>query len=121
MGEDVGIVLVVFGTLGIMFLGWFYFKFRARMEMQHTLRLALEKGNELSPEFIKQIGEPPRAADRDLRRGLVSLALALGFATLGVVIPEDEATQVLLGVASFPFFIGLAFIIMHRFGNKNES
>ncbi len=121
MSEEAGIVMIVFGTIGTMFLGWFYLRFRARMEMQHTMRLALEKGNELSPEFIKQLGEPPRSADRDLRRGLISMALALGFATLGVAIPEDEATHVMLGVAAFPFFIGLAFIIMHRFGNKNES
>ena len=121
MSEEAGIVLIVFGTIGVMFLGWFYLRFRARMEMQHTMRLALEKGNELSPDFIKQLGEPPRAGDRDLRRGLISLALALGFAALGLAVPEDEATQVMMGVAAFPFFIGLAFVIMHRFGNKNES
>ena len=121
MNEEVLIPMIVFGTFLAIFIAWQYFRFRSRLETQHTFRLALEKGSELTPEFIKQLGEPAPSKHRDLRRGLVFLALALGFATLGMAVPEDEATQIMLGVAAFPFFIGIAFIIMYRFGNKNES
>jgi hypothetical protein len=32
----------------------------------------------------------------------------------GYMIPEDEATPVFLGMAAFPFFVGIAFLIMWR-------
>jgi hypothetical protein len=121
MNEDVYIPMVLFGSMTVIFVARQYYRFRSRLETQHTFRLALEKGSELSPEFIKQLGEPARNKDHDLRRGLVALAFALGFATLGAAIPDPEATPVMLGVAAFPFFMGIAFIIMHRFGNQNES
>jgi len=121
MNEDVLIPMVVFGSIALIFIAWQYFRFKSRLETQHTFRLALEKGSELSPEFIKHLAEPQPSKDRDLRRGLVALALALGFATLGAAIPDAEATKIMMGVAAFPFFIGIAFIVMHRFGNKNES
>ena len=121
MDEGVLVPMIVFGSMTVIFIAWQYFRFKSRIETQHTFRLALEKGSELSPEFIKQLGEPAPNKNRDLRRGLVALALALGFATLGAAVPDDEATKVMLGVAAFPFFIGIAFIIMHRFGNTNES
>lgn len=105
----------------IVVVSWLYLKHKSKLATQKTYRLALEKGSELSPEFIRQMGEPEPSADRDLRRGLVWLALALGFAAMGIMVPDDEAMGPMLGVASFPFFIGLAFVIMYRYGNKKES
>ena len=52
---------------------------------------------------------------------MVWLALALGFGALGISIPDDEANVIMLGVAAFPFFIGLAFVIMYFYGTKKES
>jgi uncharacterized protein DUF6249 len=121
MDEEVYIVLTVFGSFATVFLAWFYFKHRARMEVQHTLRLALEKGNELSPEFMKQLGEAEPSKDRDLRRGVIWLALAVGMVLCGFAIPEPEALRGLLAGASFPFAIGIAFMIMYRYGSKKES
>lgn len=121
MNEDVLIPLIVFSSMVIGFVTFLYFKHRNRMETQHTFRLALEKGSELSPEFMKQLGAPEPDKDRDLRRGLIWLALALGFSALGLSIPDDEANVIMLGVAAFPFFIGLAFVIMYMYGTKKES
>ena len=105
----------------VVLVSWMYLRHKARLATQKTYRLALERGSELSPEFIRHLGEPEPSRDRDLRRGLIWLALALGFAGLGIMIPDDEALGPMLGVASFPFFIGLAFIVMYRFGTKKES
>ena len=121
MDEEVLIPFIVFSSMLIGFVTFLYFRHRSRMETQHTFRLALEKGSELSPEFMKQLGTPAPDKDRDLRRGLVWLALALGFGALGISIPDDEANVIMLGVAAFPFFIGLAFVIMYFNGTKKES
>ena len=71
--------------------------------------------------LIKQIGAPPEPAkDRDLRRALIAIAVGAGFLALGFAIPEDEATQIFGGFASFPIFIGLAYLAMHFFGSKDK-
>jgi hypothetical protein len=82
--------------------------------MQLTIRTALDKGQELSPEIIDRLGNPKPHRDRDLRSALVSVAIAIGMSVLGYMIPDREATRMFLGMASFPFFVGIAYLIMWR-------
>ena len=91
-------------------------RFRARSERQQTIRLALEKGTELDPEFIKQLGEAEPSKDKDLRRGLIWMALGLAMATFGIVLNEPDAFGPLLGISAFPALIGVAFLVMWRYG-----
>jgi len=120
MAEEL-IPIVFFLSMAIVIIVWLYLKHRSRVEMQQTFRLALDKGNELSPEFIKQLGEPEQDKDRDMRRGLIWLSLALGLVLIGFAVPEPEALRGLLAGAALPFCIGCAYMIMYRFGAKKES
>ena len=120
MNEEL-IPIVMFISIAVVFVVWFYFRHRDRMETQRTFRLALDKGTELSPEFIKQLGEPEPSNDRDLRRGMIWLALAVGLVLIGVAVPEPDAFRGLLAGAALPFAIGCAYMIMYRYGTKKES
>jgi len=108
-------------VLVVAYICWISFRHKAKLATQETLRLALDKGAELSPEFIKQLSDPEPPKDRDLRRGLIWIALGLAFGLLGLGIPDEEATPILMGVAAFPFLIGAAYMIMYRYGSKTES
>ena len=121
MDEDLWIPLVFFFSVTAIFIVWLYLRFRARQETQNTLRLALEKGAELSPELISQLSEPEPSQERDLRRGLVWTALGVGLAIFGVVLGEPDAMQPILGSAAFPLTIGIAFLAMWRFGSKRDG
>ena len=121
MEEDIVIPFIVFGSAAISFIAWLYFRHKNRVETQHTFRLALEKGTELSPEFIKQLGRPEVDKDRDLRRSLIGFALAFGLVLIGFAVPEPEALRGLLAGAALPFSIGCAFMIMYVYGTKKES
>jgi hypothetical protein len=112
------IPIVMFIMLGLVFIVMFYLRFRARVETQQTIRLALEKGTELSPELIKQLGEPEPARDQDLRRGLIWIALGVGMAVLAFGIDEPDAMGPLLGTGAFPALIGVAYLIMWRYGAR---
>lgn len=120
MNEEM-IPIVMFIAMAVVFVFWFYFKHRGKMETQQTFRLALEKGSELSPEFIKHLGEPERSKDQDLRRALIWLSLAVGLVLIGFAVPEPEALRGLLAGAALPFCIGCAYLIMYRNGTKKES
>lgn len=119
--QEEWIPIVMLISVAAVFIVWFYLKFRSRLETQQTFRLALEKGSELSPEFIKQLAEPEPSKDRDLRRGLIWVALGVAMATFGLTLGEPDATQPLLASSAFPGSIGIAYLIMYFYGTKKES
>jgi hypothetical protein len=83
--------------------------------MQLTFRAALDKGQELTPEVIDRLGHPKPAKDKDLRLGVIWIAVALGLSAFGFGIPDDdEVARIFLGIASFPLMIGIAYLILHK-------
>jgi hypothetical protein len=122
------IVLIIFGSIASLFIMPRYFKSVERQKMAETLRVAIEKGQSLPPEVIEAMssnvrspGLPP-SPQRDLRTGIIWLSVGVGFAALGAVISfeEPDALFPMLGVATFPTFIGLAFLALGLL-NKSKS
>lgn len=100
---------------------FFWFRYRGRNDMQQTIRTAIEKGQELSPELIDRLGSPTPPKDKDLRLALIWLALAAGLVLSGFFVPEPSgnAFSGSLAGAAFPLCIGIAYLIMWRFtGNE---
>ena len=101
-----------------------YFRSQERQKMADLMRAAIERGQPVPPEVIEAMSSNVRAdggaraprpsAARDLRTGLIWLGIAVGFASLGVAVSFEDADALypMLGVAAFPGFIGVAFIIM---------
>lgn len=117
-GEWIGFTAVVAPV--VLLVVFFWLRYKARREMQDTIRLAMDKGQELSPELIDRLGHPKAPRDKDLRLGVIWLAVAIGFAMLSFGIPEEEATGPMLGVAAFPGAIGIAYLILHKFARKED-
>ncbi len=121
MNEEM-IPISLFVGLTVVLCLFFWFRFRTRSDVQATIRTALEKGQDLSPELIDRLGHPKPPKNKDLRLALIWIALALGMAVLGTAIPDDknEAQMVFIGMASFPFFLGLAYAIMWFFSGRDR-
>lgn len=99
-------MLVIGGTIALIT----YYRFRRRREVQETIRVAIEKGQELPTEFLETISSPKSRPkkDQDLRRGVVLVAVGLGIGAFGVLVGEEDAVGPLMGIGSIPFLIGLA-------------
>lgn len=100
-----------------------YLQSLERRRMADALRAAIEKGQTLPPEMINLLttdvrARPTPSPQRDLRRGLIMLAIALGLVVMGLVIGQDEpdATYPFIGIAAIPGFIGLALVAISRIG-----
>ena len=106
---EVFIVALVMGTLFGVLYSVLYFRARAYRDLHVTLRAAVDKGERLTPELVEQLGRP---RDADLRRGVVSAATGVALALLAVILGEPQAIKPLLGVASFPSIIGLAYVLL---------
>jgi len=120
--EDILIPIAFFGTVALITWLVVFFRHRARADRQLTIRLALEKGAELTPDLMKSLSEPEPPKNKDLRNGLVWLALGVGLALCGFAVPDPDgyALRGCLAGAAFPFSIGVAYMIMWRYGVQTE-
>lgn len=129
---EILVPLGFFVMIAAIIIGPGYLRSRNREKMLETLRVAYEKGQPVPPELIDAINTDPKAAplprtpreraDNDLRRGIMTLAVALAFVVFGwaVSFETSDAYYPLLGMAAFPGFIGLALITFGLIG-RNKS
>lgn len=107
-----------------------YLKSKERKEMQATLRSAIEKGQPLPTDVIDALSKdnikPPATAAKDLRVGVILLAVSIGIALFGYAFnfvggfEEGKAVAPIIGMAAIPGMIGVAFCILSVF-NKNKG
>jgi hypothetical protein len=133
MDELVAIIAIVsvFGTFAGVCIMPSYFKHRTQKEMQKTVRSAIAEGQSLPPELIDVLtrdvrkGLPSRS--RDIRRGVLFVAGAIGVALLGQFTTlsfgfsdGQRISNGLLGVACVPLMFGIAYLVLARF-NKDRD
>ena len=120
---EVLIPVILFISTAIVLALYIYYRYRARSDRQETIRLALEKGTELSPEILARLGEAEPSKDKDLRRGLIWSALGVALALCGLAVAryDVEAFWGCLAGAAFPFSIGAAYLIMWRYGTRKAA
>ncbi|HET6628807.1 MAG TPA: DUF6249 domain-containing protein [Woeseiaceae bacterium] len=121
MQEDIVVPVALFIMLSVIFGLWFMFRYRTRTELQRTVRAALDKGQELTPELIERLGQPRQTPYTDLRKALIWIAVGLGFMVAAFVFDWGMVDQSLLGVGAFPLLIGVAYLVMSRFGERDTS
>jgi len=113
------IVAIAAPSAVVALFGWL--RYRGRNDMQQTIRLALDKGQELSPELVDRLGHPVAHKDKDLRLALIWLAIAAGLALCGFAVPDPSgnAFRGCLAGAAFPFAIGIAYLLIWRFSDRD--
>lgn len=119
-----------------------YLRYKDRARLHETLRQAMDKGQPLPPELVGALAtsragavdpvEPfayPVAdrAQRDLRRGVIWLAVGVGIVLIGAAFyaglydvggaPQTFAS--FAGIGAIPACIGLAFVGLWWFGRKD--
>jgi hypothetical protein len=113
--------LLGFTVLGgpLLLLGyWFWLRAAHRRDLLRLAERAMDKGQVLDQAFIESLGAPPQPSpDRDLRRGMIFVALALAVCVFGVVVNEE----VFFGLSSFPGFVGLAYLAFWLRGRSDEG
>lgn len=126
MGVEILVPLAFFAMIVGIVVGPAILKSRERREMQATLRAAIDKGQPLPPDVIDALSreniKPPATAARDLRLGVILLAVSIGIALMGfgVSFSDWESFFPMVGISAIPGMIGLAFIVLSAF-NKNKG
>lgn len=121
--EAIWVPIVMFAGLTVIISLFFWFRFRARSEMQQTIRSAIDKGQELSPALVESLGtSQKRSKYQDLRNGMIWLAVGAGIALFGVAMGqiEQEVMPIMAGISALPFMIGIAYVIMWRVTERGK-
>lgn len=130
--EAVLIVLIVFASIVAVIVGPFYLRARTRQNMLETMRVAYERGHPVPPDLVDQLNADPKMivsvsaedrAEQDLRRGVITLAVALAMIVFGWALSfeESEAFAIMAAMAAFPGFIGIAFIAFGVIGRTKAK
>jgi len=128
----IAILVPLFGMIfvGAIVITPMVLRSQERQRMLATLRKLHEDGQELTPAMLEALrpndpfGRFPQTPASDLRRGLILIAVALGLVILGSVLDTGYDGSLhpvwpVIGAASFPGLIGLAFIAMWVFKVNN--
>ncbi|MEM8635310.1 MAG: DUF6249 domain-containing protein [Pseudomonadota bacterium] len=113
---------VPFATVS--FLSWLvmYFGDKRRLAAHETVRLAMEKGQELSTELIDKLSLVSDPRTTDLRRGVILLSIGVAIGIFGMVMSntDPDAQTALLGIAVFPSVLSIAYFGLWRFGHGKK-
>jgi hypothetical protein len=121
------ILLIIFGSITAMVVAPMYFRSQERQRMLEMMRVAIEKGEPMPENVTEAISRsarirPALSPQRDLRTGIIWLGVGVGLAAMGLALNFDDpdATMPMIGIACFPAFIGIAFIVMY-FLNRDRD
>ena len=119
--EVVGVFvpIVMFIAIAVVLCVYYYLRHRTGQAVQETVRAAIEHGQQLTPEILERLRQPPQPKKSDLRRGVILISVGLGIAAFGALVGEDDAMRPLLAIGSLPFLIGIAYLGLWRFGKSD--
>ena len=117
------IPIVMFISIAVVFIALFWFRYKSRVTLQETVRSALDKGIELSPEMIDRLGVQKQPRAKDLRLGVIWMSLAVALALIAIINPgsEPEAFRGIMAGAAFPFTIGCAYLLLYFMISSKED
>lgn len=108
--------IVMFISIAVVIGLILYFKYKTKHEVQETVRAALEKGQELSPELLDKLGDALPSPKSDMRRGVMLITVAFAIGAFSFLLGEEDAEAPLLAISAFPFLIGVAYLALQKFG-----
>ena len=115
------ILVPIFLFAAVVAIMWLFshYNYKKRLTAHETLRLAVEKGQEVSPELVERMSYLNDPVKSDLRRGILLIAFGVAFILVGLIMPSDEpeAVRGVVAISSFPVVLGLAYLGLWRFSH----
>jgi len=115
------IPIVLFLTIGLVLGLFIYLKYRTRQDVQATVRIAIERGEALSPELIETLAMNLSSPHADLRKGVISLALGAAGAAFAVLLGEEDARGPIMAISAFPVVVGIAYLGLWFFIGQKKA
>ena len=119
--EGIFAIIGVFGGIPLSIWIILHHRYKTRAKSTELVQAMIANKKDVTPEMVKAIGFSPKRTHADLRTGLIILAFGIALFLFGRVIPEDEAAIVFGGLAMFPIFIAIAFLLFWYFVSRKDE
>jgi len=99
------------------------FRLIRALSAQKTIRQALTRGTELTPELLDRIDERTTSSPSggDDRTGLVLVAIGLAMLVYGAIQGDPDDVRNMAGIAMFPLFVGAVLAGRHLLRARREK
>lgn len=121
MDTTIFIPISLFVCLAVVLVFAAWYRHRTQAGLQETIRTALDKGVELTPEVIESLGQPKPRPYSDLRRALIWLAIGVGCVAFGIILDEEDAVRPLIAIGTFPILVGGAYLVIWRIDEGRQA
>lgn len=108
------IPIVMFIMIGVAVLGYFYWNHKNRADIMATVQKALDSGSALSAELLTQLGAAVNPRIRDLRRGVLFLAVGIAALLCSLFFDEVEVVNGIRAGSMFPLLLGAGFLLVWK-------
>lgn len=108
------IPIVMFIMIGVAVLGYFYWNHKNRADIMATVQKALDSGSELSAELLTQLGAAVNPRIRDLRRGVLFLAVGIAALLCSLFFDDPEVVNGVRAGSMFPLLLGAGFLLVWK-------
>ena len=116
-------IIMIFGMPVFIIAIIFFFVSRSNAEKQKTLRMAIERSDNLTPEVmnaLQSMQKKPKTPMNDVRAGLILIAVAAGL-VIWRYLDHGEIGGGLAGIAAVPGMIGIALLILGIIGLNRKA
>ena len=115
---EIYVPIVLFIVIGFTTLGYFYMSHKNRVTIMDTVQKAIDRGSELTPELLSQLGAAVNPRARDLRRGVVFLSLGVAGLLCSLFFAEPTVVNGIRAGSMFPLLLGAGFLLVWRLNTE---
>ncbi|WP_405239642.1 DUF6249 domain-containing protein [Lentisalinibacter orientalis] len=117
--SEILVPITLFISIAVVFALAFMYRARQREQIQLTVRQAIDKGQELTPELLEKLGHTGAQPHSDLRRGVIAVAIGLGIGAFGIILGQEDAMRPLVAIGAIPLLIGVAYLGLWKFAGRD--
>jgi hypothetical protein len=104
----------MFIVIGFVVMAYFYWNHKNRLSVMETVQKAIDSGGELNTELLSQLGAAVNPRVRDLRRGIIFLALGIAGLLCSLFFPDPEVVNGIRAGSVFPLMLGFGFLLVFK-------
>ena len=108
------IPIVMFVVIGFVVMAYFYWNHKNRLSVMETVQKAIDSGGELNTELLSQLGAAVNPRIRDLRRGIIFLALGIAGLLCSLFFPDPDVVNGIRAGSVFPLMLGFGFLLVWK-------
>ncbi|NVK21069.1 MAG: hypothetical protein HWD86_00995 [Kangiellaceae bacterium] len=112
--------VIFFICTACVIVAFFYLSHKNKLATLDTIQKSVDSGQPLTPEMLDKISnvQPPRV--KDLRRGVVLLALGLAGFVASFMFSHEEPQEAFRIISMLPLFVGAGFLLVWKMNRYKD-